>query len=200
MSVDTLTKNKKIVLIIASQGYSHQQYTTVRKLLESDGIKVVVVSDRAGGATSQEGDTTLVECTLDNLQVGDYDGIFFIGGVGAIKLSPGHRSGSGERVCNCLDHDLSYTKICEAKKLKIPYGALDTSVRILAKCYALEGKKATGWDDDQILFGLLTGYGAQYQKDQDIVTDDLVVTARENAAEAFAEGIRRVLNRAALKK
>src|SRR3990172_7004079 len=104
MTVDTLTKNKKIALIIASEGYSHQQYIKVRELLESCGIKVVTVSDRSGGATSQEGESALIEYTLEKLMVGDFDGIFFIGGVGAIKLLPDHHSGSGERACNCLDH------------------------------------------------------------------------------------------------
>ena len=200
MAVNTLVQGKHVALVIASQGYSHKQYDLIKKLLESQGIQVTTISDKKGGAVSQEGATVLVDGILDALQVKDYDGIFFIGGVGAIHLPFAHNKGTGERPLNCLDHEVSYKKVCEAKKLKIPYGAIDTAVRIVAKCYALEGKKATGWDDDQALFAILTEYGADYQKNHDIVTDGLVVTARAAAAAAFAEGIRRLLNRKALKE
>jgi protease I len=179
-------KGKKVVFVVASDGYQSIEYSIPKAILEHYGIRVLTASDKAGGAIAHDGSTTPVDVTIEELSVTDYDGIFFIGGPGAM---------------NHLDNATSYHIAAEAKKHNIPYGAICISVRILAKADALRDKKATGWDGDAALETILRGNGAEYMKGHDIVTDGLVVTAvGPKTAEQFAEGIMRVLAKKALKE
>jgi deglycase len=178
-------KGKKVVFIIASNGYQSLEYDLPKELLESIGIKVLTASDKPGGAVASDESTTPVDITIDKLNVQDYDGIFFIGGSGAMK---------------CLNNSISFHLISEAKKHTIPYGAICISTRILANAEALVGKKATGWNGDNALETFLKGHGAHYEK-KDIVTDGLVVTAvGPKAADLFAQGIIRVLTKKELQE
>lgn len=179
-------KGKKVVFVIASNGYQPIEYGTPKAILQEYGIKVITASDKPGGAVASDGSTTAVDITIDQLNPTNYDGIFFIGGPGAME---------------CLDNSISYRIASEAKKHAIPYGAICIAPRILAKANALAGKKATGWNDDMALETILRGNGAEYAKGHDIVTDGLVVTAvGPKAAEQFADGIMRVLTKKALKE
>lgn len=172
--------DKKVVFIIASDGFQPTEYGVPKKILEEQGIQVITASNKPGGAVASDKSTIPVDITLDNINPTDYDGIFFIGGPGAMEH---------------LDNPTSYHIACMARKHKIPFGAICISPRILAKAYALEGKKATGWDEDNALETILVGHGAIYDK-KDIVTDGLVVTATgPKTAELFADGIIRVLTK-----
>ncbi len=176
---------KKVIFIVASNGYQSIEYSVPKRILESINIRVFTASDKPGGAIAGDKSTTPVDVTLDDLNVQDYDGVFFIGGPGAME---------------CLDNSISYRIAAQAKKNNIPYGAICVSTRILAKANALEGKKATGWDGDNALETILRGNGAEYVK-KDIVTDGLVVTAiGPKTADLFAEGIIRVLTKKLLKQ
>lgn len=182
---ENILAGKKVLFVVASSGYQANEFGIPKKILEKNNIKVIVASDKPGGAIAHDKSTTTpVDITLDTINVLDYDGIFFIGGPGAL---------------DCLDNSTSYHLISQAKKHAIPYGAICVSPRILAKAYGLQGLKATGWDGDNALNTILTSFGATYV-DHDIVTDELVVTARgPQAAEEFAQGIMRVLTKKALK-
>ena len=173
-------KGKKVIFVIANQGFQPIEYGVPKGMLEAEGIKVITASNKPGGAVAVDNSTTPVDITLDQLNVGDYDGIFFIGGAGAM---------------DALDHDLSYKIINEARRLKIPFGAICVSTRILAKAGALVGVKVTGWNDDMALETILKGNGALYEQ-HPIVTDGLVVTATgPKSAKEFGEGIIRVLTK-----
>jgi protease I len=177
-------KGKKVVLIIASNGYQEVEYETPKAILEQHGITVITACDKPGGAIAKNESTAPVDITLEQLDPQDYDGVFWIGGPGALA---------------CLDNSISYKIASAAKKHAIPYGAICISTRILAKSYALEGKRATGWNDDNALEMILKGHGAIYVK-HDIVTDGLVVTATgPDVADQFAHGIIRVLTKQELK-
>jgi protease I len=174
-------KDMKVALIIASNGYQQVEYGTPKRILEDAGVKVMTVSDKAGGAVAKDLSTTIVDLTLDEMNIDEYDGIFFIGGPGALEH---------------LDIPISYKLLAEAKDAGIPYGAICIAVRILAKADVLMGKRATGWNEDQVLTALLKGHGAIYEEDKDVVVDGLVVTATgPSAAVAFGEGIVRALTK-----
>ena len=173
-------KGKKVILIIASNGFQQIEYGVTKKLLENDGIKVITASNKPGGAIAADGTTTAVDITYDAINPCDYDGIFWIGGPGALEH---------------LDNATSYHLASQAKKHTIPYGAICIAPRILAKAYALQDKKATGWNKDNALETIFKSFGVIYTP-HDIVTDDLVVTATgPEAASQFAEGIIRVLTK-----
>lgn len=173
---------KRIVLIIASNGYQPIEYNVPKELLRKEGAIIITASDKPGGAVASDNSTTPVDITLNQLDqdLQKYDGIFFIGGSGALE---------------CLDNSISYSIISKAKKLNIPYGAICISTRILAKGYGLEGKRATGWNEDLALNVLYPNFGATLVE-HPIATDGLLVTASgPEAAEAFAEGIQRVITK-----
>ncbi|OQA36035.1 MAG: DJ-1/PfpI family protein [Candidatus Dependentiae bacterium ADurb.Bin331] len=171
--------DKKVVLIVASEGYQPLEYEITKNELEAEGIEVLTASDRAGGAVASDGSTTPVDLTIDQLNIGSYDGIFFIGGSGAL---------------DCLDHSTSYHLIAQAKDRKIPYGAICISTRILAKAGGLTGKKATGWDGDHALSVIYKLNGVTYEEGKEMVTDEYVVTASgPKSAKEFAQGIIRLL-------
>ncbi len=179
-------KGKKVVFIVANDGYQPIEYSVPKRILEEKGITVITASDRPGGAIASDNSTTPVDITIEELKPENYDGIFFIGGPGAMEH---------------LDNSISYAIANKAMNLGIPYGAICISTRILAKGKTLEGVRVTGWDGDNALETILRGNGAEYAKGHDIVTDGLVVTATgPKAAEQFADGIMRVLTKKHLKK
>ena len=180
----SLLMGKKVVLIIASAGYQPLEYEVPKKILTDNGIIVITASDKAGGAIASNESTAIVDTTINALNVSEYDGIFFIGGPGSL---------------DCLDNPDSHHVISQAMKLGIPYGAICIAPRILAKAHALVGKKATGWNEDNALQTIFEGHGVIYDP-KDIVTDGLVVTAKDpSAAELFAQGIMRVMTKVVLK-
>lgn len=181
--MEKILQGKKVIFVIASNGFQEVEYGIPKALLEAEGIKVVTASNKPGGAIAGDGTTTPVDITLDKINLPDYDGIFFIGGSGALEN---------------LDNSTSYHLISQAKKHEIPYGAICISSRILAKAYGLEGKKATGWNGDNALPTIFAGFNITLEP-HDIVTDGYVVTASgPEAAEKFAEGIMRVLRKKVL--
>ena len=172
-------KNKKVILVVASVDYQPVEYSIPKKMLEDAGITVITASDKPGAAIAKDGTTTTVDITLDKINITDYNGIFFIGGPGAETH---------------LDNGVSYHLLSEAKKHLIPYGAICWSVRILAKAWALQGKKATGWDGDNALRTILEAYHATYEEGKMIVTDGEVATAvGPEVAHEFGKAIIRVM-------
>lgn len=173
-------KGKKVIFVIANQGFQPIEYSVPKQMLEAKGIQVITASNKPGGAVATDNSTTPVDITLDQINIAECNGIFFIGGSGAM---------------DALDHDTSYKLINEARKQKKPFGAICIATRILAKAGALVGVKVTGWDDDMALETILKTNGAIYEK-HPIVTDGLVVTAAgPKSAKEFGEGIIRVLTK-----
>jgi len=177
----------QILLVVAHQGYQPIEYTIPKYLLEAEGIKVVTASNKPGVATVnnvrkskypitlKNGTTkkvdlllkTKVDVTLDQVNPQDYDGIFFIGGPGAMEN---------------LDNKTSHDIIKKMAELNKPFGAICISPRILAKAGVLAGKKrATGWNDDSKLAGIFKKYDVKYIK-EDVVVDGNIVTGTSPAA------------------
>lgn len=170
---------KKIVLVVASEGYQPIEYSVPKEILRKEGAIIITASDKSGAAIAKDGSTTTVDITIDKLNPTDYDGIFFIGGPGALE---------------CLDNPTSYHIISQAKKHKIPYGAICISTRILAKAYGLQGLKATGWNDDLVLNDLYPSFGVTLIERHPFVIDGIVITAKGPvAAKEFANGIRQLI-------
>ena len=74
-----------ILLIIASQGFQHIEYSDTKKVIEDAGFSIITASDKAGTATAKNGTTASVDLTLDHVIANNYAGIFFIGGPGALE-------------------------------------------------------------------------------------------------------------------
>lgn len=171
--------SKKVALVIAHAGYQPVEYSETKTLLESAGVQVVTVSDRAGTAYSKNDlQAAEVDAVIYDIDTADYDGIFFIGGPGALEH---------------LDHEESYTVLREARKHEIAFGAICIASRILAKAGVLQGTQATGWDDDGQLSDIFQEYHVEYIH-HDVVVDGNVVTATgPHVASLFAQKILEVI-------
>lgn len=165
---------KKVVFVVANEGYQPVEYAVPKKLLEQAGITVLTASDASAPAIAKDGSTTPVELLVQNIPVNDIDGLFIVGGPGAMDH---------------LNTPAMHKIIKEAQEQKIALGAICVSPRILAEAGALRDKQATGWNGDNELHGIFKKYGVHY-KAQDVVRDENMLTATgPDAAREYGEQI-----------
>lgn len=173
-------KNKKILLVIAYEGFQQTEYRVPKKILEEAGFTVTTASNKSGAAIAKDGSTTAVDITLDTVVPNNYQGIFFIGGPGALES---------------LDNAKSYKILQQAHALGILIGAICVSSRILAHAGVLKLKSATGWDGDDKLAQLYQEHDVYYLP-QPVVSDQQVITATgPSAASEFGQEIVRTLTK-----
>lgn len=164
----------KVLLVVANEGYQQTEYEIPKKILIEAGVQVQTASDKAIHAIAKDGSTTPVDLTLDKVDPDDYEGIFFIGGPGALEH---------------LDNELSYRIIRHASQNGSAVGAICISPRILAKAGILKNRKATGWDGDGQLVAFYKEYNVEYVR-KNVVVDKYIVTANgPQAAQEFGEQI-----------
>ena len=200
---NTIAMIKKVVFVIASEGFQPIEYGDAKKALEVAGHQVVTVSDKAGVAVAGDGSEVKVDLTVRDLvanhltpapllgkERATYDALFFIGGPGALAH---------------LDNEESYKLLREWEKIGKPdfakatpgkpYGAICISPRILAKAGVLQNKKATGWDNDGELAGILSALGAEYVREPVVVDGNLITANGPSAAREWGETIAEMLNK-----
>lgn len=155
-------KTKKVLFVIAHEGYQPVEYNEPKKIIEDAGFHVITASNKPGTATATDGSTTPVDIVLDKVRINDYDGVIFIGGSGTLDN---------------LDNEQSYQLIQQAEKNYKVIGAICIATRILAKAAILNSKKATGWDGDGALAKIYEHYNVSYLPEINVVTDDMTITA-----------------------
>jgi putative intracellular protease/amidase len=154
--------SKKVLLILASEGFQVIEYGHTKEELEEAGFEVVVASDKAGEIIGGDEKTKAkADLSLDEINLDDYDGLYIIGGPGAKVF---------------LDNEKLYNLLSKWKETGKPYGAICWSVRILAKAGVLKDKIAAGWNGDGELPEILEKNGAKYIE-EDAHTDGSIVTA-----------------------
>ena len=166
---------KKVLFIVAPQGYQDHEYSAPKKILEESGLEVITASKNKGLCHGAFGSTTQATLSLDQVQVKDYDAFVFVGGPGATLYQ--HDSQA---------HSLAQ----EALKQNRILAAICISPTTLAYAGVLKGKKATVWDDGQgTQIKILEDNGATYLA-QDVVVDGNLITANgPPAAEKFGQAI-----------
>lgn len=163
---------KKVVFVIAHEGFQVVEYSVPKKLLEQSGITVTTASDKTLPATANDGSMVEVDSTIVDIDVQKFDAIIFIGGPGAMDH---------------LDNQASYDLINQGIQANKLIGAICIAPRILAKAGILNNKRATGWNGDNELGAFFKEYNVHY-KNEDVVVDGTIVTAvGPNAAREFAE-------------
>lgn len=166
--------SKQVLLVIAQKGFQPLEYGEPKRILESAGIKVVTAGLEEGVAESSFEEKTVIDIDLANVKVEDYDGIFFIGGPGALEY---------------LDNEKSYKMIKATAKSDKLWGAICISPRILASAGVLKGKKVTGWDGDGELARILERAGAQYLKESVVADGNLITANGPGSAKKFGDTI-----------
>lgn len=166
---------KKVLFIIAFDGFQQTEYAAPRKLLLNAGYDIVTASNKPGAALAKDGSSVQVNITLDEVEVHNYKAIVFIGGPGTIEN---------------LDKAESYTIAKKAFESGILIASICISTRILAHSGILNGKRATGWNGDKELGEIYKKAGALFVENEPIVVDGNIITATGPAvAESFGNTI-----------
>ncbi len=166
---------KKLLFIIASEGFQPMEYFEPKKILENAGVEVITGSDKKGKViASRTQEIAQSDISLEEIKPSDYDGIFLVGGHGAVEY---------------LDNEKTYKIFREIAKSNKLWGAICISPRILAAAGVLAGKKATGWDGDGELGKIFKKAGAEYVDEPVVVDNNLITATGPSAALAWGEAI-----------
>ncbi len=173
---------KKILLIIASENFKDEEYFTTKEVLEDGGFYVETASNIPETAFGSDGGEARIDLTLDEANIDNYEGVFFIGGSGALKH---------------LDNEASYKTAKEVIDSKKVLGAICIAPIILAKAGVLDGRNATVWTSlmDKSAAKILEKNGATFVN-KPVVQDGKIITANgPAAAKGFGKKIVKILEK-----
>lgn len=169
----SMAAEKKVALIVASQGFQTKEYSHTKNALAKEHIAVETFSDKVY-AVSHDEHLRVEAKELEHLNSGEFDGMFLIGGPGALKQ---------------LDTPSVYKLIKKFVESGKPWGAICISPRILANAQVLKGRKATGWDGDGQLAQVFKKHGVIYVTAHVVVDGELVTADGPEAATEFGQKI-----------
>ncbi len=172
---------KKIAMFVAFKDFQDQEYFNTRQVLEKQGAQIFNFSSSLGRAIGKYGGEVEIDKKIEDINVGDFDAVVFIGGSGAFNY-----------IDNEGCHQITKESIIQDKVL----AAICIAPAILAKAGVLQGKKATIWTSalDKSAAKILKDGGADFQ-DEDIVIDGKIITANgPAAAEKFGQAIVKTLS------
>jgi len=166
--------HRKVLIIVAHDGYQQIEYLLPKKTLEHANFNVVTASNKSGTATAKDKSQTTIDITTENAIASDYAAIILVGGPGTLDN---------------LDNQITYQLLTEAVDLGKLVGAICIATRILAHAGILTEVAATGWDGDGELADIYEEYGATYIQ-APVVNDQGIITATDpSAAQDFADAI-----------
>jgi protease I len=167
--------DKKVLMVVATQGFQQQEYEVTRRVLEARGLQVQVAAPELGEVVSERGRTVRSSAKLADVKSYDYDAIVFVGGTGARALAETEPA----------------TKLAKDAEYKV-LGAVGLGTLILARAGVVKGKRVTG---DTSAAELIRQKEGQYTAQPVEVADKLVTARGGQYAEAFGEALLRVLDK-----
>ncbi|MGQ9631295.1 MAG: DJ-1/PfpI family protein [bacterium] len=169
-------QGKKILMIIARNGFRDEEYQIPREILEGEGASITVASSSLNPAKGMLGSVVKPDIPIDDVDAADYDALIFVGGVGASEYWESERAHSIAK--EALDSGKVVCAICIAPVT-------------LAKAGILKGRRATVWWSEG---GRLKSLGAIYTG-RPVERDGKIITANgPGAAGEFAEAITKALS------
>ena len=172
---------KKVILVVASNGFQEHEYQATCNALEHAGYEVTVISDKSGVAVGHNGAHVEVNGDIASVHPSRYAALYIIGGPGTI---------------DCLDTPVMHKLLNELFALQKPYGAICLAPRILAHAQVLRNKKATGWDGDGNVQDIFAKYNVVYVNEPVVVDGNVITAHGPEAADAFGAAIVTLLNNA----
>jgi len=162
---------KKVVMVIAHRNFRDEEFEEPRKILEKEGIEVIIASSSKDTATGMFGATAQPDILISELKVEDYDAIIFVGG-----------SGASEYWNDPTAHKIAKEAVKQGKIL----GAICISPVTLANASVLEGKRATVWPSE---IDKLKEKGALYTGEEVEIDGKIITASGPKAAEEFGKAI-----------
>lgn len=176
---DASMKMKKVVMIIAKDGFRDEEYLQPKEILTKAKVDVTTASSSKGTAKGMLSATQNVDITIDEIDVKNYDAVIFIGG-----------SGATEYFDNSQAHKIAQDTISGKKIL----GAICIAPVTLAKAGVLKNKKATvfpsGSEIDEI-----KKYGGNYTGKKVEVDGNIITASGPEASKQFGEKILELINK-----
>src|SRR5690606_7710010 len=123
--------SKKLVFVVAYEGYQATEYDVPKEILEKHGYEITTASMPKGFAIAHDGTTTHVDYLVEQIKPVDYDGLVVIGGPGV----PDH-----------LYADPVYHVVQEFNMHEKMLAGICHGVRVLAQAGALITRTVTGWN------------------------------------------------------
>jgi len=77
--------NKRVVFVVAPEGFNDSEFLQTKKVLEGEGVKVAVASTVKGECIGLRGTTVNATLELKEVDPSRFDGIVAVGGAGALK-------------------------------------------------------------------------------------------------------------------
>ena len=175
---DISLKGKKILMVIAPEGFRDEELFVPKKEFEKVSAEVIVASTQKTNAKGMLGGKFDIKITLNEIKIDDYVGIVIVGGVGSIDYL-----WYNEKL-----HEI-VKKFNEQKKV---VSAICLSPVVLAISGVLKGKNATVFITDESKKEFLNNGVKLVNKD--IVVDGNIVTANgPRVAKDFALNIIKLL-------
>lgn len=162
-------KSKRVLMIIAPRNFRDEELLIPKKMFKAKGMRVTIASTVTTPVIGMLKGTARPDITLNDVYVGKYDAVVFVGGVGARFY---YASKKAKKIAS---------DTVKAKKI---LGAICLAPNILAKAGLLRGRKATCWNSD-----ILIENGVDYQRRNVVVDGDIITANGPKAAQAFAKAI-----------
>lgn len=162
---------KKVLLVVAPQGFRDEEYFGPKRILENAGITVVTGSLVVGDIQGAMGAKAKSDIIISDAKAADYDAVAFIGG-------PGSQIFWNDPTA----HSLAKDTVDKQKVL----AAICIAPNTLGKAGLLKGKTVTGFRSIQ---GELVSAGAQYTGAQIEKDGKLITGSGPEAADAFGYAI-----------
>lgn len=169
-------KGKKAVMIIAEKNFRDEELFEPKKILEAEGVKVIVASTSFNTARGMLGGKVKPDMLLSEIKVDDYDAIIFVGG-----------SGASQYWNDSLAHNIAKEAVEKNKVL----GAICIAPVTLANAGVLRGKKATVWPSER---GKIEARGAIYTGESVQIEGKIITAEGPQAARKFGEAIAKALS------
>ncbi|MFH1541380.1 MAG: DJ-1/PfpI family protein [Elusimicrobiota bacterium] len=164
-----IKKMKKVVMVIAKNGFRDEEYFQPKEILTKAKIEVITASSSDGTAKGMLGAAQNIDITIDEIDAKNYDAIIFIGGIGATEY---------------FENEQAYKIIQETISSKKILGAICIAPVILAKVGVLKNKKVTVFSSKSEI-NEIKKYGANYTGKNVEVDGSIVTASGPDAAKQF---------------
>lgn len=175
MRAPATLSGKKVLMIIAADGFQDEEFGQPYNLMTQLGATVKLACSRKGTVKGIFGCQVTPDLLVGECKADDYDAIVFIGGPGA-----------SEYFNNPEAHALVRAAAAKGKVL----GAICIAPVTLANAGVLKDKKAAVFPSEQ---DQLVSHGARLVRENVVVDGRIITAVGPQAAREFAEAIVRLL-------
>lgn len=162
---------KKVVMVIAPEGFRDEEYEIPKEALTAAGVTVTTASLQAGECRGAGGTKAQAEVSVAEINAADYDGIVFVGGPGMAQ----YLSDEGLTALAKQFHD--------ARNV---VAAICVAPVILANAGILDGVEATCWEGNT---GDIEAKGAVLSSRPVVASGNIITANGPSAAKEFADAV-----------